>query len=162
MNRTLETAVFGGGCFWCTEAIFKELRGVESVQPGYSGAAESIAIMFDPSVISYRDLLDVFFGTHDPTTLNRQGNDVGEKYRSVIFYTSAQQKKQADGFISTEEQIGTFGDPIVTEVQPFGNFQEAEEYHKDFYAKNPNQSYCTLVINPKLQKFKDRYKRFLK
>ena len=189
MNGKLETAVFGGGCFWCTEAIFTRLRGVETVESGYAGGhtdnpsyeqvsmgntghAEAIKIEFDPSVIKYRDLLNVFFATHDPTTLNRQGNDVGEQYRSAIFYTSPDQKKDAEEFIKKLETEETFDDPIVTEVTalnpaPFGarkgaGFWPAESYHQRYYEQNQNKPYCQVVINPKIAKLRQKFAPLLK
>lgn len=175
----LEIAVFGGGCFWCTEAIFRELRGVSSVTPGYTGGAvknpsyeqvssgttghaESIRIEFDPKVISYRDFLEVFFATHDPTTVNQQGNDAGEHYRSVIFYTRPEQKAEAEKYIEELAVSGEYHAPIVTEVKPLGEFYEAEEYHQRYYENNPDKPYCRLIINPKLAKLREKYKKFLK
>jgi peptide-methionine (S)-S-oxide reductase len=172
-NR-LETIVFGGGCFWCTEAIFKQLRGVVSVMPGYSGGsvpnptyeqvcgettghAEVIQVEFDPGAISLNDLLEVFFATHDPTTLNKQGHDTGEQYRSVIFYSNDRQKEQAESFIRKIEQDRIFENPVVTAVEPLQNFYEAETYHRDYFANNPGNPYCQVVINPKLQKFKEKF-----
>ncbi|KKS93664.1 MAG: Peptide methionine sulfoxide reductase MsrA [Parcubacteria group bacterium GW2011_GWE2_43_12] len=174
-----EIAVFGGGCFWCTEAVFKGLRGVIAVMPGYAGGtidnptneqvcsgktghAEVIRIEFDPSVISYPDLLNVFFATHDPTTMNKQGNDVGTQYRSVIFANSDEQAREAKKVIDELNNSGNFDSPIVTQVEPLTNFYEAEEYHKDYYAKNPAAGYCQMVISPKLAKFRASYKDLLK
>ncbi len=175
----LQTAVFGGGCFWCTEAIFLRLRGIESVQSGYTGGktsnptyeqvsmgntghAEAIQIEFDPSVIQYADLLNVFFATHDPTTLNRQGADVGEQYRSVVFYTTPTQRDEANKFIEQLEQDETFTDPIVTEVTPLDKFWPAESYHQRYYDENPNKPYCQVVINPKLAKLRQKFAPLLK
>lgn len=174
MNNNLQTAVFGGGCFWCTEAVFQKLRGVKSVLPGYSGGAidsptyeqvssgqsghaEAIQFEFDPALISYQDLLNVFFATHDPTTLNRQGNDVGTQYRSTIFYATEEQKQQAQEMIAklTEEKV--FADPIVTTLEPLTKFFEAEDYHKNYYQRNENQPYCQIIINPKLKKLKEKF-----
>jgi len=179
MNDHLAMATFGNGCFWCTEAIFQQLDGVSKVLPGYTGGsiknpsykevcagttghAEAIQITFDPQVISYRELLDVFFYTHDPTTLNRQGNDVGTQYRSAIFYHDASQRSEADKMIAqlTEEKV--YDKPVVTEVTPFDVFYEAEDYHKNYYNNNKNQGYCRAVINPKLDKFVKKYKSKLK
>lgn len=179
MNDQLAIATFGNGCFWCTEAIFQQLEGVESVLPGYTGGvsknpsykeictgttghAEVIQIAFDPKVISYRELLDVFFYTHDPTTLNRQGNDVGTQYRSAIFYQDASQKEAAEKMIEqlTEEKV--YDDPIVTEVTALDVFYEAEDYHVNYYNNNKNQGYCRAVINPKLDKFVKKYGSKLK
>ena len=180
-----ETAVFGGGCFWCTEAVFKMLRGVSSVLPGYAGGsvehptyeqvsggrtghAEVIKIDFDPSKIGFRDLLTVFFASHDPTTLNRQGNDVGTQYASVIFYTSEEQKKEADAFVrelnaSNKEGLpAQAGKPVVTKLAPLTKFFEAENYHKDYFATHPGDPYCELVINPKLEKVQQRFAELLK
>jgi peptide-methionine (S)-S-oxide reductase len=164
-----EIAVFGGGCFWCTEAVFKMLRGVSSVLPGYAGGttksptyeevssgatghAECTQVVFDPSEISYRDLLTVFFGSHDPTSLNKQGNDVGTQYRSVIFYTTGEQKKAAEDFIAEVNASSREGKKVVTEVVPLDVFYVAENYHKDYYERHKEAPYCELVINPKLEK----------
>lgn len=170
-------AVFAGGCFWCTEAIFKELKGVKSVTPGYSGGkvknptyeqvstgetghAEATEFEYDPAVISYNDLLTVFFATHDPTTLNRQGNDVGSQYRSAIFYMDEVQKKEAEEFI---KKIDIDKDrPVVTEVVPFEEFYKAEDYHKNYYEAHKDQPYCQLVISPKLEKLKSHFRALLK
>lgn len=178
MSNT-QTVVFGGGCFWCTEAIFKELRGVQSVVSGYAGGtvenptyeavcggktghAEVIKIDFDSSVISFRDLLEVFFLTHDPTTINRQGNDVGEQYRSIILYTTSEQKQQAEKAINELVVSGEFKDAIVTQVQPLEKFYEAEDYHRDYYAQNQSKPYCQLIINPKLTKLRKQFAPLLK
>ena len=175
----LKTAVFGGGCFWCTEAIFVRLRGVESVESGYAGGhvdnptyeqvsngdtghAEAIEIKFDPSVVKYTDLLNVFFATHDPTTLNRQGNDVGEQYRSAIFYTSPYQKKEAEEFIKKLEDDGTFDDPIVTEITALNKFWPAESYHRRYYDQNQNKPYCQFIISPKIAKLRAKFAPLLK
>jgi peptide-methionine (S)-S-oxide reductase len=174
MNNNLQIAVFAGGCFWCTEAVFQKLRGVKSVLPGYSGGAidnptyeqvssgqsghaEAIQFEFDPELISYQDLLNVFFATHDPTTLNRQGNDVGTQYRSTIFYATEEQNHQAQEMIAklTEEKV--FTDPIVTTLEPLTKFFEAEDYHKNYYQRNENQPYCQIIINPKLKKLKEKF-----
>lgn len=174
-----QVAVFGGGCFWCTEAVFKMLKGVVSVSPGYAGGekinptyeevsagntghAEVIRIEYDPTEISYENLLTVFFGSHDPTTRNRQGNDVGTQYRSVIFYTTEDQQAEALRFIKNINESNSKGDPIVTEVAPLTSFYNAEDYHKDYYAKNTNNSYCELVINPKLEKVQKQFADLLK
>ena len=174
-----ETAVFGGGCFWCTEAVFQRLRGVSSVLPGYSdghvknptyeevssgttGHAEATKIEFDPAEISFRDLLDVFFATHDPTTLNRQGNDEGTQYRSIIFYMSPEQKAEAEKFISELEKDGIFSSPIVTQIRAFDKFYVAEDYHQNYYNQNKNKGYCMAVINPKLDKLRKRFAEKLK
>ncbi|EKD90238.1 MAG: hypothetical protein ACD_31C00078G0005 [uncultured bacterium] len=172
MNK--EIATFGNGCFWCTEAVFKRLKGVLSVKPGYSGGtvenpsydqvcegttghAESIQIEFDPSIISYETLLDVFWHTHDPTTINRQGNDIGPQYRSAIFYHDDKQKEKALKSKEKLEKQDAYRDPIVTEVTPFINFYEAENYHKDYYEKNKDYPYCRFVIDPKLKKLLEKY-----
>lgn len=179
MAKQLETAVFGGGCFWCTEAVFQSLRGVERVVPGYAGGenqrpsyeevstgetghAEVIKVDFDPEQISYRDLLNVFFGTHNPTEHNRQGNDVGSQYRSAIFFSDDRQKREAQALISelTSEQV--FDRPIVTTVEPLKNFSEAEDYHKNYYQNNPNQPYCQAVISPKVAKLREKFKHLLR
>ena len=179
MKQNHEIAVFGGGCFWCTEAVFDELRGVISVMPGYAGGslknptyddvcdgrtghAEAIRIEFDPSAISYRDLLTVFFATHDPTTLNRQGNDVGTQYRSIVLYAGTEQKKQAEGLIQELNDSSAFGEPVVTEVKPLGDFYEAEDYHRKYFANNSYQPYCQFIISPKLQKLQKRFADLLK
>ena len=172
-----EIAVFGGGCFWCIEAIFQNLKGVESVLPGYSGGtvpnptyeqvcdgatghAEVTKIEFDAGVIKFEVLLEVFFATHDPTTINRQGGDVGEQYRSIIFYTTPEQKQIAVKYI-LEAQKDFFA-PIVTQLRPFDKFYEAENYHQNYFAKNPDKAYCQIVINPKLEKFKKKFANLLK
>ncbi|HEY4490093.1 MAG TPA: peptide-methionine (S)-S-oxide reductase MsrA [Candidatus Paceibacterota bacterium] len=174
-----EIAVFGGGCFWCTEAVFKMLRGVEKVLPGYAGGtvenptseqvysgntghAEVIYIEYDPEQITYRDLLTVLFASHDPTTLNRQGADIGTEYRSVIFYTNEKQKENAKNFIKELNESSKSGKPIVTELEPLTKFYEAENYHRDFYENNQNSPYCEIVINPKLQKVQKEFADLLK
>jgi peptide-methionine (S)-S-oxide reductase len=175
----LEEAVFGGGCFWCTEAIFKSLKGVEKVTPGYAGGnmdnpsydmvssgttghAEVTKIEFDPRTISYSDLLDVFWQTHDPTTRNRQGNDIGTQYRSIILYKDEKQKNEAERSLKNIENEKVFKDPIVTEIAPLEKFYEAESYHKDYYDKNIDAPYCQFVISPKLQKLREKFKAKLK
>jgi len=179
MNDQLAIATFGNGCFWCTEAIFQQLDGVESVLPGYTGGvgknptykevctgttghAEVIQITFDPNIITFRELLDVFFYTHDPTTLNRQGNDVGTQYRSVIFYQDAAQREEAEKMIKQLTAEKVYDDPIVTEVTALDVFYMAEDYHKNYYNNNKNQGYCRAVINPKLDKFVKKYGSKLK
>src|SRR3989344_3957065 len=174
---TIKTAVFGGGCFWCTEAVFEMLRGVVSVTPGYAGGtidnptyeqvctgdtghAEVIRIEFDPSKISYRDLLTVFFATHDSTTLNRQGGDVGTQYRSVILYTDEAQKKDAEKQIKEIDNEKGSGH-VVTEVVPLRGFFSAEAYHKDYYKRNPEAAYCQIIINPKLEKVQKTFEKLL-
>jgi peptide-methionine (S)-S-oxide reductase len=175
----METAVFGGGCFWCTEAIFTRLRGVESVESGYAGGnipnptyeqvsadntghAESIKIEFDPKVIKFEDLLNVFFATHDPTTLNRQGADVGEQYRSAVFYTSNEQRDVAQKFIEQLEADGVYANPIVTEIKALDKFWPAESYHQRYYETNQNKPYCMVVINPKITKLRQKFAPLLK
>ncbi|MEO8637592.1 MAG: peptide-methionine (S)-S-oxide reductase MsrA [Candidatus Taylorbacteria bacterium] len=169
-----EVAIFGGGCFWCTEAVFKMLKGVIRVVPGYSGGtkknptyddvsggksghAEVIKIEYDPTKVAFRSLLTVFFGSHDPTSVNRQGNDVGTQYRSVIFYTTPEQKLESEQFIQELNDSNKEGKPIATEITPLDVFYEAENYHKDYYAKNKNQPYCELIINPKLEKVQKEF-----
>jgi len=164
-----ETAILGGGCFWCLEAVFELLRGMQSVESGYTGGtdanpdykavctgttghAEVIRIQFDPEVISFRELLDVFFAIHDPTTLNRQGNDVGTQYRSVIFYTSPEQRDVALQCIRELTEGKAWPHPIVTDVVPAEEFHKAEEYHQGYYRENPSQGYCQWVVNPKVAK----------
>jgi peptide-methionine (S)-S-oxide reductase len=178
-GQNTEAAVFGGGCFWCTEAVFDELRGVVSAMPGYAGGstknptyeevcggatghAEVIRIEFEPSQISFKDLLTVFFATHDPTTLNRQGNDVGTQYRSTILYANDEQKRQAEEFIKELNETKAFGKPVVTTVEPLGDFYDAEDYHQKYFAKNPYQPYCQFTIPPKLQKLHKQFTELLK
>ena len=173
-----ETAVFGGGCFWCTEAVFKMLKGVISVMPGYAGGktdnptyesvsegntghAEVIEVKFDPSAVSYEDLLTVFFGSHDPSTKNRQGADIGTEYRSIILFTSETQKLAALKMIADINASNSKGDPVVTEVAPLTKFYGAEEYHIDYFNRNKNAGYCQLVINPKLEKVQEKFYKLL-
>jgi peptide-methionine (S)-S-oxide reductase len=168
----LDIATLGGGCFWCVEIMYQDLKGVHKVESGYSGGpmphptyrdictgatghAEVIQILFDPAVISYRDLLDVFFTVHDPTTLNRQGNDRGTQYRSVIFYHSEAQKTAAEAAKTAAAQL--WDDPIVTEISPAEPFYKAETYHQNYFKDNPNQPYCSMVIAPKVRKFRQQY-----
>ncbi|MEK7582806.1 MAG: peptide-methionine (S)-S-oxide reductase MsrA [Patescibacteria group bacterium] len=155
-----EIAIFGGGCFWCTEAVYQQLKDVASVIPGYAGQpkAEVIRIEYDSTIISYRDLLTVFFAVHDPTTLNRQGNDVGTQYRSIIFTTSPEQEQEAKAFI---KEIDTPDSKIVTEVKPLEKFYEAEDYHRNYYQNNKDQPYCQIVISPKLEKLKEKFYKLL-
>lgn len=177
-KNQLQIAVFGGGCFWCTEAVFQKLRGVKSVLPGYAGGeienptyeqvssgttnyAEVIRFEFDPDKISYRDLLQVFFATHDPTTLNRQGNDVGTQYRSVIFYSDQNQKEQAEKIIQELTTDGAYQNPIVTKLEPLTKFYEAEDYHKNYFERNQDQPYCQVIINPKIKKLKEKFASLL-
>ena len=174
-----EKATLGGGCFWCTEAVFLEIDGVIEVVSGYSGGhvkdptyqqvttgrtghAEVIQVTFDPEVISYREILEIFFTMHDPTQLNRQGADVGTQYRSVIFYHSQEQKETAEAFIKEMKETNIFNLPIVTQLEPFEAFYEAEDYHKDYYNRNKNQGYSRIVIAPKLDKVQKRFKEKLK
>jgi peptide-methionine (S)-S-oxide reductase len=179
MNAPSSVAVFGGGCFWCTEAVFTALKGVLSVMPGYSGGhvvdptyeqvsgggtghAEVIRFEYDPSVIRYESLLNVFFATHDPTTVNRQGNDIGPQYRSVIFYADTAQKEAAERFIAELNSSDEKGAPIVTTVEPLGAFYPAEDYHRQYYEHHKDASYCQLVINPKLEKVQEKFSELLK
>jgi peptide-methionine (S)-S-oxide reductase len=178
MTQT-QTATLAGGCFWCLEAVFDNLQGVTDVVSGYAGGktvnptyqqvctgttghAEVVQIQFDPDVLSYKDLLEVFFSIHDPTTLNRQGADVGDQYRSAIFYHTQDQKNTAEKVIYelTEEKI--FSDPVVTEVVPITNFYPAEEYHQEYFANNPEQGYCQMVVSPKVAKFRKKFASRLK
>ncbi|MBA3970776.1 MAG: peptide-methionine (S)-S-oxide reductase MsrA [Bacteroidetes bacterium] len=175
----LDTATFGSGCFWCTEAFFQELKGVHSVSSGYSGGkvknptytdvcsgktghAEGCQIVYDPAVISYVELLEVFWGTHDPTTLNRQGHDEGTQYRSAIFYHNSEQKKIAEKYKKELTASGAFNNPIVTEIAAYTSFYVAENYHQDYYALNGREPYCQAVIQPKMEKFKKVFKTKLK
>lgn len=179
MSTYHATAIFGSGCFWCTEAVFSELKGVLSVMPGYTGGtlanptyeqicsgntghAEVLQVVYDPRQITFRDLLTVFFGTHDPTTVNRQGSDVGTQYHSIILTTSAEQQAEAESFIKELAQKKLFGSPIVTTVEPRTAFYPAEEYHKDYCKKNPDRAYGQTVIYPKLQKFRERYRGLIR
>ena len=154
-----ETIVFGGGCFWCTEAVFGSLKGVVSVMPGYCEGAEVTKVEYDPAIISFQDLLTVFFYTHDPTTLNRQGADIGTQYRSAIFYTTEAQKTESEQFI---KELNESGPKVVTEVTKFTAFYQAEEEHRQFYLRNQNAGYCQVVINPKIEKLKKRFAELLK
>ena len=186
MSNSYKTAVFANGCFWCTEAVFSMLKGVFSVKPGYAGGtlpigadpvkgptyeqvsngntgfAEAIEIEYDPAIISYDDLLVVFFNTHDPTTLNRQGHDIGTQYRSAIFYTDNEQKEKSSSLIEQLNQMEAYDKPVVTDVQPLEKFYEAEDYHHDYYKNNPSQPYCELVIAPKIEKLQKRFADLLK
>ena len=174
-----DTITLAGGCFWCTEAIFNRLKGVTSVVPGYAasqvenpsyeevctgrtGAAEAIQITYDPSIITYDTLLEIFWHTHDPTTLNRQGNDVGTQYRSAIFYQNDEQKQSALASKEALEKSGAYKKAVVTEIVPFTNFYPAEDYHKDYYDKNRSQGYCMFVIDPKVKKLLKEYKNVVK
>lgn len=175
----LETATLGGGCFWCVEAVFQGVRGVESLVSGYSGGttenptyrevctgstghAEAVQITFDPGQLAYRDLLAVFFATHDPTTRDRQGADVGTQYRSVVFTHSDAQRKEAEDLIAELERERVFDRPIVTQVVPFERFYPAEDYHQSYFERNPTQPYCQAVIAPKVAKFRKHYLEKLK
>ena len=174
-----ETATLGGGCFWCLEAVFDNLQGVESVESGYTGGknanptyqqvcngntghAEVVRVTFDPDVIAYREILEVFFTIHDPTTLNRQGNDVGTQYRSAIFYHSPEQKAVAEALIAELDAQKIFGVPIATEVVPAQTFYVAENYHQEYFANNENQPYCQFVVAPKLAKFRKKFAQRVK
>jgi peptide-methionine (S)-S-oxide reductase len=178
-DSKLELATFGTGCFWCTEAVFDQLKGVESVESGYSGGqidnptyeqvsggqsghAEVVQIEFDPAVISFADLLEAFWQSHDPTTLNRQGHDVGTQYRSAIFYHNDEQLKQAEHYKKKLDESGAFRAPIVTEITPFTKYYPAEKYHQDYFNLNPAQPYCAAVIRPKVDKFKKAFHDKLK
>ncbi len=173
-NTNLERAIFAGGCFWCTEAVFQRLNGVQTVKSGYTGGtiknpayreictgrtghAEGIEITFDPNLVSYNELLEVFFATHDPTTLNRQGNDVGTQYRSEIFYTVPEQKELAEQFIALLEQEKVFNSPIVTAVSEAQPFYVAEQEHQNFYNEHRSQPYCQVIIDPKIKKLNKYY-----
>jgi peptide-methionine (S)-S-oxide reductase len=177
-SRT-EVATLGGGCFWCLEAVYQELRGVERIESGYSGGdvpnptyrqvcsettghAEVVQVTFDPGEVSYKDILEVYFTIHDPTTLNRQGADVGTQYRSVIFYHDEDQKRTAEGVISDLEAEGIWNNPIVTEVAPLDEFYVAEDYHQDYFRNNGFQPYCQVIIAPKVAKFRKQHLERLK
>lgn len=178
-NYNTDTATLANGCFWCTEAIFQQLKGVLKVTSGYSGGhvvnptykevttgttghAECIQIVYDPTLISFDELLEVFWQTHDPTTLNRQGNDVGPQYRSAVFYHNKEQKEKAEKYKEELNKSGAFDKPIVTEIAPFTSFYTAENYHQDYYNNNGSQPYCYYVIRPKLEKFQKVFKNKLK
>jgi peptide-methionine (S)-S-oxide reductase len=179
LQNELEVATFAGGCFWCTEAVFLELNGVNKVVSGYiggktinptykdicngdTGHAEAIQITFDPNIISFGELLEIFFATHDPTTLNRQGNDIGTQYRSEIFYNNEAQKQLAEEYIALMTKENTFGKPIVTKISAASKFYEAEDYHQNYYNQNKVQGYCSYIITPKIEKFQKVYKDKLK
>jgi len=178
-NPKYDTIIFGTGCFWCSEAIFSRLKGVVEVMPGYSGGeepdptydlvktgltryAEVVRVVYDPAIISFSKLLEVFWKTHDPTTLNRQGADVGPQYRSVIFYYNDRQKELAEHYRDELEKAGIWNNPIVTEIAPFKNFYKAEQYHLDYYKNNPGTAYCNFVITPKVEKFEKLFKDEIK
>jgi peptide-methionine (S)-S-oxide reductase len=179
METQRETATLGGGCFWCLEAVYDDLRGVESVVSGYAGGhvpnpsyervcagttghAEVVQITFDPAEVSFRELLDVFFTIHDPTTLNRQGGDVGTQYRSAVFYHDDEQKRVAEEAIRDLEAEAVWENPVVTQVVPFTEFYPAEDYHQEYFARNPRAGYCQVVIEPKVSKFRKQYLSRLK
>ena len=179
MSQTKEIATLGGGCFWCTEAVFLELRGVEQVEPGYAGGtvanptyeqvcsgrtghAEVVQVTFNPNVISYGELLKIFFTVHDPTTLNRQGADVGTQYRSVIFYHNDEQKSVARQIVNEVTAAKLWYAPIVTQIEPFKAFYKAEDYHLEYFKNNPRQPYCQIVIAPKVRKLREHYTEKLK
>jgi len=178
-DTNIETATFGNGCFWCTEAIFQQLKGVIKVTSGYSGGqvenptykqicngntghAECLNIEYDATKISFEELLEVFWQTHDPTTLNRQGNDIGTQYRSVIFYHNEEQKQTAETYKKQLDESGAFKSPIVTTLEPFVKFYPAEDYHQNYYNDNTGQGYCQFVIRPKLEKFQKNFKDKMK
>lgn len=179
MNANLQTATLAGGCFWCLEAVFDEVKGVEGVESGYTGGrsanpsyrevcngdtghAEVVQVHFDPNVVSYRDLLNVFFAIHDPTTMNRQGNDIGTQYRSAIFYHDDEQKKVAEELIKELNAQKIWDKPIVTEVSKLDKFYMAEDYHQEYFARNPYQPYCMAVVAPKVSKFRKHFLELLK
>ena len=178
-KEVLETATFGAGCFWCTEAVFQQLKGVKRVVSGYSGGhvkdptyqnvcsgstghAEVVQITFDPKVVSYAELLEVFWKTHDPTTLNRQGNDEGTQYRSVVFYHSDEQRQVVERSKRAFDESGVLSRPIVTEISPFSQFYAAEDYHQNYFADNPRQPYCAAIIRPKVDKVRTVFQNKLK
>ena len=179
MSNDLPILVLGGGCFWCTEAVFVRVRGVLDVESGYSngqpeapsyeqvctgntGHNEVVRLVYDPAQVSVRQLLGIFFATHDPTTLNRQGNDVGTQYRSAVYFTRPEQERVARALIGELAQARVFHAPIVTEVLPLANYWPAEDYHQDYYAKHPNQGYCAFVVGPKVAKFRGQFSTLLK
>jgi peptide-methionine (S)-S-oxide reductase len=179
VSSQYEIATLGAGCFWCVEAIFQDVQGVQKVVSGYAGGtvenptyeqvctgntghAEAVQIMFDPAIIPYTDLLYIFWRTHDPTTLNRQGADIGTQYRSVIFYHTDEQKRLAEQLKQETDASDLWPNPIVTEISPFTNFYEAEAYHHNYFRRNPSQPYCRAVIDPKVQKFRKAFQEKLK
>ena len=179
MTQSIETATLAGGCFWCLEAVFQRLKGVHKVVSGYTGGrhpnpsyeavctgvtghAEAVRVTFDPQVLSYRDLLELYFAFHDPTTLNRQGADRGTQYRSAIFPNSAEQRATAEALIAELTQANVFDSPIVTSIEPEAPFYEAEAYHQNYYRENPNQPYCAAVISPKVSKLRAKFRDRLK
>jgi peptide-methionine (S)-S-oxide reductase len=178
-QKVMEVTTFGGGCFWCTEAVFSQLKGVEKIEPGYSGGdlenptyeevstgttghAEVAQITFDPNVISFKEILQIFFSTHDPTTLNRQGPDIGSQYRSIIFYHDNHQKEIAEQVIKDLSEEKIFDAPIVTQIEPLKTFYKAEYYHKEYFKRHPEQPYCRVVIAPKVSKLRQLYLSKLK
>ena len=179
MKDNYENATFGGGCFWCVEAIFERVKGVRTAESGYSGGstanpnykqvtsgqtghAEVVQLTYDPQLISYVELLEIFFKTHDPTTLNRQGADVGTQYRSIVLYHNEEQRASAKKVIAALGEEGIWPDPIVTAIEPYEEFYSAEAYHQEYYENNPNAGYCRVVINPKVEKFEKLFKEKLK
>jgi peptide-methionine (S)-S-oxide reductase len=179
MKEKTELATFGGGCFWCVEAIYERVAGVHDAISGYAGGhvanptykqvstgltghAEVVQIKYDPEQISFTELLEIFFKTHDPTTLNRQGADVGNQYRSIVFYHNEEQREKTERVIEELEDAGIWDDPIVTEVEPFDNFYKAEDYHQEYFENNPGQGYCRMVIQPKVEKFEKVFREKLK
>ena len=181
MNRSAlsEVATLAGGCFWCIDAVFREIEGVENVISGYTGGttanptyqqvcsdktghAEAVQVTFDPTKISYREILEIFFSIHDPTTLNRQGADTGTQYRSAIFYHNEQQKPIAEQLIEELNKAGLWKRPIVTQVAPLDKFYPAEDYHREYFARHPEQAYCQMVISPKVNKFRKQWAKRLK
>lgn len=178
-SKKMEEATLGGGCFWCLEAVYSKMKGIQSVESGYAGGlvknptykqvctgttghAEVIKLKFDPKIVTFQEILEVFWTIHDPTTLNRQGNDIGTQYRSVIFYHSDEQKKLAETGKKALKEAGIWANDIVTEIVPLKNYYPAENYHQDYYANNPQNSYCTFVVKPKVEKFKKIFKDKLK
>ena len=178
-KNNLETATLGGGCFWCIEAVFSELKGVKSAISGYSGGevdnptyeqictgktnhAEVVQVIYDPNIVTFKQILEVFFTVHDPTTLNRQGNDIGTQYRSIILYHTENQKEESKNYIAELEKSGKWSSPIVTELTPFEKFFEAEPYHQNYFKLNASKPYCKVVIEPKVDKFRKLYLNQLK
>lgn len=179
MNNEHEETVLGGGCFWCTEAVYQEIAGVVKVDSGYSGGhvknptyqqvctggtghAEAVKVTFDPSIISFKEVLEIFFSMHDPTSLNRQGNDIGTQYRSVIFYMNDEQKSVAEQMIRDLNKSGTYKKPVVTAIEKFNEFYPSEDYHKNYFRNNSDAPYCKLVISPKIEKLKKNYASILR
>jgi peptide-methionine (S)-S-oxide reductase len=179
MEKQLEVATLGGGCFWCLEAVYEQLRGVQKIESGYAGGtapnptyrqvcngttghAEVVQVTFDPAIISYGEILEIFFAMHDPTTRNRQGADVGTQYRSVIFYHTPEQKQAAEALIAELNAADHWGAPIVTEVVPFREFYKAEDYHQGYFRNNPAQGYCQAVVAPKVAKLRQKFASWLK